>query len=67
MDEQLADSAAPRYARAAASADARAVITTMHTEVKFLLKCESAPFASEARNGASLPPVDHRTASERTL
>ena len=46
---------APRYARAAAFADARAVITTMHTEARFPLKCESASLASEARNRALLP------------
>jgi hypothetical protein len=57
MPEPLADSAAPRYARAAALAAARRVITTMHTEANFPLKRESATLAFEARNRALLPSV----------
>jgi hypothetical protein len=55
MPEQLADSGCPRYALRAAGAVDRALITTMHTEARFPLKCESPALAFEARNCALLP------------
>jgi hypothetical protein len=57
MAEALADSACLRYALAAAVADARGVITTMHTKPSFPLQRESATLACEAKNRPSLPSV----------